>query len=157
MDMNHILVLGGLDSTHHSVCDFFTNYCFELKIAKFHKNDEMYVCTPKSAMQTGRGCFGVAYNLNWVFVFGGVKGTQFNQNKGKQDRVSFDIDENTETREGGLLSLCEKYDVENDQWYSIAELPIPLRNAGACSMSCDSVYLFGGKTIGPNGQAQLSD
>lgn len=84
--MNHILVLGGLDSTHNNVCDFFTNYCFELRIVQFSQNDETYACTPKSAMQTGRGCFGVAYNDNWAFVFGGVKGTNFNHNVGL-DRV----------------------------------------------------------------------
>ena len=72
LDMNRILVLGGLDDTHQSVNDFFTNYVYELSILKFNTNEDMYVCNAKSAMMTGRGCFGVCHVDNFVYAFGDV-------------------------------------------------------------------------------------
>ena len=74
MNMGSILVLGGLDDTHDHVADFFTNYCYELKVLKFQANDEMYVSNPKSSMLNGRGCFSVCLNEHFVFAFGGVVG-----------------------------------------------------------------------------------
>lgn len=50
LSLHNILVLGGLDDTHPSVNDFFTNYCYELTVLQFQANDEMYVSNPKSSM-----------------------------------------------------------------------------------------------------------
>ena len=36
----------------------------------------MYLCQPRSAMKTGRGCFSVTLNDGFVYVFGGVSGAQ---------------------------------------------------------------------------------
>ena len=113
------MVLGGLDDTHSTVCDFFTNYCYELRVLKFNQNEEMYVCNPKSAMFNGRGCFGACLNDNFVYVMGGVNGRNFNHGQG-QGKVSVNLDVNEDeqvTPEDGLMSACEKYDFENDQWY----------------------------------------
>ena len=74
LNMGSILVLGGLDDTHQTLTDFFTNYCYELKVLKFQANDEMYVSNPRSSMLNGRGCFAICLNENFVFVFGGVVG-----------------------------------------------------------------------------------
>ena len=79
IDMNNILVLGGLDDTHTNINDFFTNYVYQLSVKLFNRDDEMYVCKPKSAMLNGRGCFGVCINTKFVYVFGGVTGGHFNQ------------------------------------------------------------------------------
>ena len=151
--MSHILVLGGLDDTHIQVCDFFTNYCYELQVTQFNNDDEMYVCNPRSAMLTGRGCFGVGLNDGFVYVFGGVTGRDFNHLTGK-DRVSVnsEIDsakrhDSIENDKEGLCNKCEKYDVENDQWYKIADCPYSMRNPAACALSGDTIYLFGGKCL----------
>ena len=50
MDMNSILVIGGLDDTHSQTCDFFTNYVYELKVMRFNSTDEVYISNSKSAM-----------------------------------------------------------------------------------------------------------
>ena len=76
--MNNILVIGGMDDTHRNTCDFFTNYVFEMKVMRFNLSDEVYICQPRSAMLNGRGCFGVCYAANFVYVFGGVTGRDFN-------------------------------------------------------------------------------
>lgn len=67
-------MLGGLDDTHPSVSDFFTNYCYELKVLSFQANDEMYVNNPKSSMLNGRGCFSTCLSEGMVYAFGGVVG-----------------------------------------------------------------------------------
>ena len=41
---------------------------------------------------------------------------------------------------------CEKYDIERDEWYTIADLPFGVRNPSACALTADTVYLFGGKS-----------
>lgn len=152
--MNKILVLGGLDDTQKTVLDYFTNYSYELNILRFLQNDEMYVCNPKSAMQTGRGCFSVTIKDGFVYVFGGVTGKNLNyknDRQGNERGVYHDGEDNV-----GLLSLCEKYDVSDDQWYEISETPYPIKNAGACALSSDSIFLFGGQT-NADGDDQLSN
>ena len=74
VNMDSIMVLGGLDDTHSGLADFFSNYCYELRVLRFHLNDEMFACNPKSSMLNGRGCFGTCLNEKFIFVFGGVVG-----------------------------------------------------------------------------------
>ena len=112
--MNKILVLGGLDDTHVGLNDFFTNYVYELKIISFNSREEMYVCTPKSAMQTGRGCFGLCSKDNIVYAFGGVTGKDFSNMIGKERIDNHDSTDTEDEGEDGLSSLCEKYDTETD-------------------------------------------
>ena len=159
LDMNNILVFGGLDDTQEKMLDFFTNYCYQLKVLKFHLGDEMLVCNPIEPMSTGRGCFATCIKDGFAFVFGGVSGKSFNQNQSLdefEDDVN-DIHLAAETKaQDQILKACEKYDTANDQWYQIASLPQNTRNASACALSSDSIYLFGGKTF-KEGLAQLSD
>ena len=42
--------------------------------------------------------------------------------------------------------VCEKYDIERDEWYEIADLPFGVRNPSCCALTADTVYLFGGKS-----------
>ena len=105
----------------------------------------MYLCRPRSAMKTGRGCFSLVLNDGFVYVFGGVTGAH------EQLTESPDEEHKSGSQSRGftekLSPTCEKYDVENDQWYLISDLPVPLKNAGACALTSDSIYLFGGHTI----------
>lgn len=151
INMGSILVLGGLDDTHAHVTDFFTNYCYELKVLKFQANDEMYVSNPKSSMLNGRGCFAVCLNEQFVFTFGGVVGIDQKQDEvgggfGHTIKASNDYDSGY-----GLTALCEKYDIENDQWYEISPMPYHMKNSSSCALSSDSIYLFGGKYCGEFG------
>lgn len=110
-------------------------------------------------MFNGRGCFGACLNDNFVYVLGGVNGRNFNHGQG-QGKVSVNLDVNEDeqvTPEDGLMSACEKYDIQNDQWYQICNLPVAMRNSSACALSSDSVYLFGGKICSENSQLVLSD
>ena len=78
----------------------------------------------------------------FVYVFGGVTGKNLNyknDRQGNERGVYHDGEDNV-----GLLSLCEKYDVSDDQWYEISETPYSIKNAGACALSSDSIFLFGG-------------
>ena len=45
---------------------------------RFNVNDEVYVCNPRSSMKHGRGCFGICYEANFVYVFGGTMGRDLN-------------------------------------------------------------------------------
>ena len=45
-----------------------------------------------------------------------------------------------------MIASCEKYDIDNDVWYDIADAPIALKNASACTLSSDCIYIFGGYT-----------
>ena len=150
LDLETMLGLGGLDDTHPGLPAFFTNYVYNLSLVDFNKDDQMYLCQPRSAMKTGRGCFSLALNDGFVYVFGGVTGAQ------EQLTESPDGEHESRSQSHGSTSFynttklsptCEKYDVENDQWYLISDLPVPLKNAGACALTSDSIYLFGGHTI----------
>ena len=80
--------------------------------------------------------------LTFHSVFGGVTGKNLNyknDRQGNERGVYHDGEDNV-----GLLSLCEKYDVSDDQWYEISETPYSIKNAGACALSSDSIFLFGG-------------
>lgn len=79
-------------------------------------------------MALARGNFSICLNNGFIFCFGG------------------DTNVN-ETITTSIVTSCEKYDIADDQWYIIADLPFPLRNNSACSVSADSIYLFGGEVI----------
>ena len=123
LDLNNFFVLGGIDDTQKGVPNFYTNYCCKLSKVSQVKQDYLYVCQPKSAMQLGRGNFAACLNRGFIYCIGGNS-------------------DNTQ-----LTSSCEKYDIADDQWYIISNLPFPLRNSSVCSVSADSIYLFGGETI----------
>ena len=63
-------------------------------------------------MKTGRGCFSIAHNDGFVYVFGGVCGAE--------DKRHTDLNEELNSGERSksfvemLTASCEKYDVEND-------------------------------------------
>jgi N-acetylneuraminic acid mutarotase len=71
-------------------------------------------------MRRGRGCFSACYHDEFIYVFGGI---------------------NTEE---DILNSCEKYDIENDIWYTIKDLSIPRKNSSVCPLTSDSIYIFGG-------------
>ena len=76
LNLDTLLVLGGLDDTDPVTADFFTNYVYNISLVDFNKDDQMYLCSPKSAMKTGRGCFSIAMNDGFLYVFGGVTGSE---------------------------------------------------------------------------------
>ena len=127
LDLQNILLFGGLDDTHSDMEPFFTNYCYKLSLVNRSFNEQLYVCHSRSAMTYSRGDFAICHNNGFVFIFGGSVNVSHNQSP--------------------FTVSCEKYDIQEDEWYVIADMPIPLRNSTACSVSADSIYIFGGETV----------
>ena len=71
-------------------------------------------------MRKGRGCFSACYHDELIFVFGGIN-----------------IEE-------GVLKACEKYDTDRDIWYDINDMNYPRKNSSVCSLTSDTLYVFGG-------------
>jgi hypothetical protein len=71
-------------------------------------------------MVIGRGCFCAIYHEGYVWAFGGVNYV---------DKV---------------IRKCERYAVETDTWKRIPDMVTPRKNASACALSSDTIYLFGG-------------
>ena len=108
LDLDTMLVLGGLDNTDPETGDFFTNYVYNISLVDFNKDDQMYLCKPKSAMKSGRGCFSITMNDGFLYVFGGATGVE-------TIAPSFISGLHTHREfEEKLIVQCEKYDVEND-------------------------------------------
>ena len=91
-------------------------------------------------MRQGRGCFALTLNEGFLYVFGGIHG--------ERERLS-EVPPDKSQSNDILIASCEKYDIENDMWYDIADAPITLKNSAACSLSSDCIYLFGGYTDDP--------
>jgi len=116
-------------------------------------------------MKRGRGCFAICHIDGFVYVFGGVSGERSPDLKeasglkygvgirnavespsmfqSKKEREIYGADRHYNC---GLIAECEKYDVVEDVWYQVADLPIPLKNASACALSSDTIYVFGGQS-----------
>ena len=86
IDMETIIVLGGLDDTQQQKSDFFTNYVFSLSFVEFNKEDSMYFCQQRGAMRQGRGCFALTLNEGFLYVFGGVHGERERLSDVPQDK-----------------------------------------------------------------------
>jgi len=71
-------------------------------------------------MVIGRGCFAAIYHDGYVWAFGGVNYT---------DKV---------------IKKCERYAIETDTWKRIPDMVTPRKNASACALSADTIYVFGG-------------
>jgi N-acetylneuraminic acid mutarotase len=71
-------------------------------------------------MKKGRGCFSACYHDEFIYVFGGLN-----------------LEEN-------VLNQCEKYDIEKDIWYEIADMHIARKNSSVCTLTADTLYVFGG-------------
>ena len=103
---------------------------------------ELRFTTKAGTMEKELTFHSVFGGRGFVYVFGGVTGKNLNyknDRQGNERGVYHDGEDNV-----GLLSLCEKYDVSDDQWYEISETPYSIKNAGACALSSDSIFLFGG-------------
>ena len=87
-----------------------------------------------AAMDQGRGCFAMCENEQFVYVFGGISGSITN------------FQERSPEKESRLQKGCEKYNIKEDRWYKLTDLPFNLKNATACALSVDSIFLFGGQT-----------
>ena len=46
--------------------------------------------------------------------------------------------------EESAMKSCEKYMIENDIWYEMAEMNMPRKNASVCPLTSDTIYVFGG-------------
>jgi len=71
LDLQNILLFGGLDDTHSDMEPFFTNYCYKLSLVNRSFNEQLYVCHSRSAMTYSRGDFAICHNNGFVFIFGG--------------------------------------------------------------------------------------
>ena len=71
-------------------------------------------------MNTKRGCFAALYHEGFVFVFGGLNY----------------IDK--------ILRKCERYNIQEDKWDSLADMNEGRKNASACVLTTDTLYIFGG-------------
>lgn len=80
----------------------------------------MYSPSYLANMLTKRGCFSAIYLQGYVFSFGGLNYT---------DKI---------------LKKSEKYDLKSNRWLKIACMIEPRKNSSACSLTSDTIYVFGG-------------
>jgi len=114
-----IIVLGGMDDAD-PYRPVFTERVFMIQEVPKDSYDNVYLITNLKPMQMMRGCFAAIYHEGWVWAFGGVN---------YQDKVS---------------KKCERYNVEQDDWKRIPDMNTPRKNASACALSADTIYVFGG-------------
>lgn len=98
LDLDSFIVVGGLDDTQIDLRSYYTNYCYMLTKVSQIKNDNLYICQPKSSMAVGRGNFAICLNNGFIYCFGGDT-------------------HNTRFMATSISTNCEKYDISDDQWY----------------------------------------
>ena len=100
----------------------FLNTAFLVKEVKLTSVERMSYFIPEQlpSMFTKRGCFATIYHEGFVYVFGGIN---------YSDRI---------------MSKCEKYSVKDKIWNLIANMKLVRKNASACALNTDTIYVFGG-------------
>lgn len=116
-----MLVIGGLNDEIPNK-PTFSSSVFKITEVPVNIYDSLYMAQQMHNMITKRGCFAAIYLHGFVFVLGGLNYTH------------------------KLLRYCEKYDVESNQWESIAPMVEPRKNAAACALTSDTIYVFGGSS-----------
>ena len=114
-----MIVIGGLDDSIPSK-PTFTERTILIQEIPVNSYDNIYIQSTLKPMQIMRGCFAALYHEGYAWVFGGVNYT---------DKV---------------IRKCERYNVETDEWKRIPDMVTPRKNASACGLSSDTIYLFGG-------------
>jgi N-acetylneuraminic acid mutarotase len=71
-------------------------------------------------MISKRGCFAAIYHEGFIFVMGGLN---YNEK---------------------ILKKCERYSVADNRWDPLADMCEPRKNGSACSLTTDTIYIFGG-------------
>lgn len=79
-------------------------------------------------MISKRGCFAAIYHEGFVFVMGGLNYTE------------------------KILKKCERYSIADNRWDPLADMCEARKNASACALTTDTIYVFGGSN-----QSQSSD
>ena len=114
-----MIIIGGLDDSIPSK-PTFTERTILIQEVPVNSYDNIYIQTTLKPMVIMRGLFAAIYHEGFVWAFGGVNYT---------DKV---------------IRKCERYSVENDEWKRIPDMVTPRKNASACALSSDTIYLFGG-------------
>lgn len=114
-----MIVIGGMDDSIPSK-PVFIERTILIQEVPVNSYDNVYVQSTLSPMVIGRGCFCAIYHEGFVWAFGGVNYV---------DKV---------------IRKCERYSVETDTWKRIPDMVSPRKNASACALSSDTIYLFGG-------------
>lgn len=71
-------------------------------------------------MISKRGCFAAIYHEGYIFVMGGLNYTE------------------------KILKKCERYSIQDNKWETISDMCEPRKNASACALTTDTIYVFGG-------------
>eukprot|EP00347_Sterkiella_histriomuscorum_P008465 403344995 len=122
-----MIVIGGLD-------DFIPNkptfsaQCILISEVPLNSYDNLYVQNPLKSMISKRGCFAAIFHEGQIFVMGGLNYTE------------------------KILKKCERYNIAENKWETIADMCEPRKNASACALTTDTIYVFGGSN-----QSQSSD
>jgi len=84
-----------------------------------------YIERQLPSMITKRGCMTAVFHEGYIYCFGGINYT---------DKV---------------MKKCERLcmlDEAKDSWQKIAEMRECRKNASACSVTADTIYIFGGSS-----------
>ena len=115
--------MGGLDDSVPNKPSF-VNKVVSLTELPVNIYESVYSPTTLASMKTKRGCFSAIYShgTQLVYVFGGLN---------YADKI---------------LKKCEVYNLQTNKWKAISSMKIPRKNATACALTTDSIYVFGGTT-----------
>ena len=114
-----MIVIGGLDDSNVQK-PTMSERALLIQEVPINSYDNMYVQTTLKSMLINRGCCTAIYHEGFVYAFGGV---------------------NTPDK---AMRKCERYNIETDDWKRIPDMLGPRKFASACSLSADTIYLFGG-------------
>lgn len=116
-----MVVMGGLD-------DFIPNKptfsaaCLLIAEVPLNSYDNLYVQHTLKSMTHKRGCFSALFHEGMVFVFGGLNYTE------------------------KVLRRCERYSLQDNRWEPLADMCEPRKNSSVCSLTTDTLYVFGGSS-----------
>ena len=110
---------GGLDDTELEK-PFFTNTGATYTLFSITDADLVVIPKPIKNMVKARGCFSACFLYDFIYAVGGINIIE------------------------GVLTSCERYDVNRDIWQEISDLNVPRKNSSVCALTADSMYVFGG-------------
>jgi hypothetical protein len=125
-----LVVVGGLDDRMPNK-PTFSDKCVLVQEVPINSYQNRYVEKMLPAMHSRRGCTSAVYHEGYIYVFGGINYTD--KVMKKCERLA-------------LIDLPEAGDFSQSKWQKIADMKECRKNASACSVTTDTIYVFGGSS-----------
>ena len=119
MNSSSLVVLGGLDDRVANLPNF-SNRALLLTSVPETQYDNHYDLKMLATMYSKRGCASAVFHQGFVYAMGGINYTE------------------------KVLKRCERLNLKTGVWQPITSMKECRKNASACAMTSDTIYVFGG-------------